>query len=115
MRYFFLLYIIFISYSFSVDIEALKKEKEIFKLHKGKKYIKEDENRIIIIFKEKYNFMNQLEKDYNLHLEKCLVKRVCIFKNDNNITVDKLIEKIDYNINNIIEIKNYKKYQFKRY
>jgi len=117
----FLIFLVTIS-SFAADIEALKKEKAAFKAQESNKLVKinhkveKSDSRVIIIFdKNPISSMSDIETNYNLLLERCLIKRVCIFKKHSNISLNILMKRMKSELNNIEEIKAYKKYQFKQY
>ncbi len=107
--------------SFAADIDALNKDKEAFKTEKSKKIVKinqhidEDESRIIIIFNSNDIPIGTIEKNYHLLLEKCLVQKICIFKKEDNNSLQTLIKRMKSELTNVDEINVYKKYHFKRY
>jgi hypothetical protein len=107
---------------FSVNLEALRKEKVSYKENTEIKYKKMDkrinsrENRLIIVFKKKPGLdIDILEKKYFLVLEKCLADEVCIFNKNRDKNTYYDLDNIKLELPNIEEIKYYKRYQFKPY
>ena len=106
----------------AADIEALKKEKKIYKSHskavidKMYKSSNEDKNKIIIVFKEIESIdIQKIKSKYHWTLDTCFAKTVCVFFKNKEWFNGSELKDIKVDIENIEEIKYYKIHEFKQF
>jgi len=105
------------TYIYTADIVSLQNQKREFKRNEKKiiNDISRNQNRVVILFKQyMQNDIDMLQKEYDLHLEKCLAKRVCIFMRKNK-KLNLEFNIIKNNYSNIEDIQFYTIHQFKQY
>ena len=106
----------------AADIEALKKEKKIYKSHskaaidKIYKSSNQDKNKMIIIFKEiELSDIQKIKSKYHWTLDTCFAKTVCVFFKDKEWSKGNQLKDIQFDIKDIEEIKYYKIHEFKQF
>ena len=106
-----------------VDINALQKDKKeyrrsnrIQKSNISIDALKEKEERIVIVFKNfKEEDISTIETKYEIQLNECIARSVCIFKKQGNTDLPKLFQALKNEYPTIRNIHLYQKYHFKHY
>ena len=100
---------------FSADINALIKEKQLYKMQNHKSVKSENGIKEITIFFKKLpkDDIKKIEKLSNIEFKKCILPKICIFRAKSNI--EKSIKLLKNSFKSIEKIEIAKKYKFNKY
>ena len=116
-----IIFLIGFSLLYGNNIKELQQAKKQYKLQmkktpfqKQQKFQKKEE--VTIVFKQiNQKILNLIEKEYELKVERCIAKNICIFSNHSSLKTKNIISQIKKSNLAIQNISLHKKYHFSRY